>query len=160
MKKIKINDLFEFRYDAEIAKEMFSPYHCFDGQLVVKEREGGELYLEDTYWTTQNKCFTLKEALEVGKLTFICNLDEVETVHKMQFVYYEDKDTFDLSTQHGYSKKYAIKKDAKRSKTKMLKVVNDKIEESKREISSLKRAIELANVNLEEIKTGNLEIYI
>jgi hypothetical protein len=95
--EIKLNDVYKFRYHEEVRnKKAFDPYWCFDGQLIVKENKNG-LYLEDTYWSSDSRKFTLEEALQDGILTFVCNLDDVIECREYNLQYYEDEDTFNLS---------------------------------------------------------------
>lgn len=157
--EIKLNDVYRFRYNEEYLKNKLDLYWCFDGQLIVKEKNG-ELYLEDTYWGSDNRKFTLKEALERGSLTFICNLDNVIECGEYNLQYYADEDIFNLSYQSGCYKKYCIRKNAKHSAEKMKAVLNEKITNSKREIEwetvQIKRNVE----KLQELENGNLDIYI
>jgi len=158
--KLKLNDVYKFHYNEVWSKKIFEPYWCFDGQLIVKERNE-QLYLEDTYWNSgDNKTFTLEEALEKGTLTFICNLDDVEKIGELDTQYYDDKDIFNLSYQHHCYIKFCIKEGAKRSADKMKAVLNAKIAESKREIEwetvQVKRNVE----KLQELEKGNIDIYL
>src|SRR5690242_6119857 len=90
--QFKVNDVFSFRYNEEEAKKKFEPYHCFDGQLVVKEISG-KLALVDTYWGSgDNRRFTIEEAKKQGRLTFKCNLDEVEKADYNDVNYYNEED--------------------------------------------------------------------
>jgi len=66
LKQIKEFDVFDFRYKPEIEEDMFEPYHCFDGQLIAKKDDKGGIYLEDTYWSSGGKIFTLQEAQKGG----------------------------------------------------------------------------------------------
>ncbi|WP_291566805.1 MULTISPECIES: hypothetical protein [unclassified Clostridium] len=157
---LKLNDVFDFRYNEKWLDKTFEPYHCFDGQLIVKQNRNGELYLEDTYWTSDNKTFTLEQALERGYLKLKCNLNDVEECSKCDLNYYADEDLFDLSCQHGCYKSFYKKKDAKRSKEKMERVLNEKIcsieSNIKWENSELRRTKE----KLEKLKNGDMNIYI
>ena len=160
--EIKLNDIYIFRYNEMYLEKIFMPDHCFDKQLVVKEKNG-ELYLEDTYWgfaDSSNKKFTLEEILEKGTLTFICNLNSVVECREYDAQYYAGEDIFDLSYQHHCYQKYCIKKDAKRSAEKMKDVLNEKITKSKFEIEWETIQIKRNEEKLQEIENGNLDIYI
>ena len=39
--QFKVKDVFSFRYNEEETKKRFEPYHCFDGQFIVKQSENG-----------------------------------------------------------------------------------------------------------------------
>lgn len=159
--QFKENDVYYFRYNAEEVKTMFNPYHCFDGQLIVRKKENGELYLEDTYWGSGgNRRFTIEAAQKEGVLTFKCNLNDVETVSKHDLQYFDHVDLFDLSHQHGCYKSYAKRKGAQRSKEKMLAVIAEKIESNESEIRSAKRNIERLNESKAKLDAGEINIYI
>lgn len=156
----KLNDVYRFRYNAEEHEKAWSDLNwCFDGQLIVKENSKG-LYLEDTYWTSDNRCFTLEEALNKGTLEFVCNLDDVEECSENPYNYYEDEDIFDLSYQNGCYRRIRVKKGAKRSKDKMREVLECKIAESKSKIESAQYEIEINKKKLQELENGNLDIYV
>lgn len=158
--EIKSNDVYRFCYNDEWKKKIFDPNWCFDGKLVVKERND-RLYLEDTYWSYgDNKTFTIEEALEKGSLTFICNLDDVVECRKYDTQYYADEDIFDLSYQHHCYEKYCIKKNAKRSAEKMKEVLKEKIEDEERKIRWATSSLKSYKAKLQEVENGNLDIYI
>jgi hypothetical protein len=158
--QFKVNDVFSFRYNEEEAKKRFEPYHCFDGQLVVKEING-KLVLVDTYWGSgDNRRFTIEEAKKQGHLIFKCNLDEVEKADHNDGNYYNDEDIINLSTQHGCYKRIVKRKGATRSKDKMLQTAKDKIEELERKIKSAQRDIEWLNDSIEKINLGDLSVYL
>jgi hypothetical protein len=159
--ELKINNVYEFRYKPEIAEKIFSPYHCFDGQLIAREW-GDKVILQDTYWGTSSdsRRFSLDEAKEKGTLKFICNLDEVKEIDEYNLRYYADEDVFNLSSQSGYRKKYAIKKNTQRSKDKMLRVLNESLANAKHAIENAKREIQIANKKITELNDGNIDIYI
>jgi len=158
---MKERDYYSFRYNTEYTQNAFEPYHCFDGRLIAKKDSSGRIILVDTYWiSSSNRTFTWKEAKTQGSLEFICNLNNVDDTHEGNLIYYSDRDIFDLSYQHGCYKKYAIRKGADRSKTKILSVLKNKITDAEWKIASSKREIETALKNIGEIKRDNLDIYI
>lgn len=159
--ELKVNDVYSFRYNEEEIKKRFEPYHCFDGQLVVKKRHGGDLYLVDTYWGSgDNRTFTLEKALNEGTLTFKCNLDEVENIREHEFGYYDDSDLFNLSHQHGCYKHYTKRKGAERSKGKMLDTINKKISDTEYEIQWAQRNLIGLNERKQKIIDGDTTTYI
>lgn len=158
--EIKLNDVYRFRYNEfELERSSRDLNWCFDGQLVVKKGNNG-LYLEDTYWTSDNRCFTLEEALRKGVLEFVCNLDDVEECKEDPYNYYDDEDIFNLSYQHGCYKKIMVRKDAKKSKEKMKEVLEYKIAEAERQLKSVQYDIDIHKNKLKELENGNLDIYI
>ena len=135
---LKVNDVYDFAYNEEYKSKHqgWEMDHCFDYQLVVRERYDGMLILEDTYWgsCSESHRFTLEEALRVGSLKFKCNLDEVTKCSQHDYKYYKEEDIFDLSTQHHCYPHYALRKGAQRNKDVMLNYVKRMIEEKKREL--------------------------
>jgi len=160
--ELKLNDVYEFNYNKIWREKIFMSDHCFDGQLVVRQRRNGELYLEDTYWSsgTENKTFTLEKALEQGELTFVCNYDDIEKIEKYKFDYYADEDLFNLSTQHQCYKEYYKRKGAERSSAKMEEVLKYKIEEIESSIKYKTNELRLAKESLEKLRSGDINIYI
>lgn len=157
---MKVGDVYDFRYNAEETKKRFEPYHCFDGQLVVKERSDGTLYLEDTYWTSQNVCFTPDDAEKLGTLEFRCNLNDIDYIDEYDLKYYDDSDIFNLSYQHGCYKRYAKRKGAERSKKKMERVLSRRIEENAHKIVWLENDIKSDTEKLKQLQSGDTSIYI
>lgn len=160
--KIKVNDVYSFRYKPEYLKEkqISEPYWCFDGQLIVIQRKYG-LVLEDTYWSSDNKKFTLEEALKIGELTFKCNLDDVEKISKNDLKYYDEKDIIDLSYQHHCYDNYAKKKGAEKNKDVIKQYINDSIEHLKHEIKYKSSQIKNLENDLIKIEEGKInEIYL
>jgi len=153
----KLKDVFTFRYKNQ--SEMFEPNHCFDGQLVIKKYDG-ELILEDTYWSSNGRRFKIQEAIDKGEMKFVCNLNEVSLIKESETVYYDDSHIFNLSYQHGCYRKFAIKKGAKRSAKKMIKIIEHKISDEKYNIKYSNRNIELLEEKLKKVKNGDIKIYI
>jgi hypothetical protein len=159
--ELKINDVYRFSYHD--AGNMFMPYHCFDGQLVVRQKENGNLYLEDTYWGWKdgsNKTFTPEQALECGALKFICNLDDVQKCEEYNFNYYADDDLFNLSYQHGCYKRFYKKLGAQKSFVKMEQILKNKITSAENEIEFQNNQIKYYKEKLKELQNGDINIYI
>jgi len=159
--ELKLHDVYKFNYNDEWRKKIFDVNWCFDGQLIVKENCYGDLYLRDTYWTSgEGKEFTLEQALERGVLTFICNLNDLESIEARDLNYYADEDIFDLSYQRKMNKDYYIRKGAKKSKDKMELVLNEKIKSIESNIESSIYNLEWTKEKLEKLKSGDMNIYI
>jgi len=161
--KIKEGDVFSFRYKPEVEKEMFEPYHCFDGQLVARKDKDGKIILEDTFWGLyypSNRTFTPEKAEAKGTLKYRFNLNEVKIGTESDLNYYDDNDVFPFNYQHGSHRRVYVRKDAKKSKEKMLEVVNRKIKDEKKKIEkSIEELIKLSEIKL-RIKMGDLDVYI
>ena len=156
--ELKENDIYSFRYNEKEMKERFDPWHCFDGQLVVR---GGKLI--DTYWgigsTDGAKAFTLSEALANGSLEFKCNLDEVDFCSEDDKKYYDEGDIINLSTQQGYYKRFARKKGSVRSKEKIFETLSYKIEEYKWDIKSKEYWVGIMEEDLKKVLQGDTNVY-
>jgi len=163
-REIKENNVFDFSYKPAVAKDIFEPRHCFDGQLLACKQKNGEIVLIDTYWgygwDQYNTKFSIEKAKDKGKLTFKCNLDEVDEISQHQLKYYADDDIVNLSYQHSCYKKFALKKGAKRSKEKMLKVLNKNISDAESNIKYAERTIKRSKKKIEQIEKGDMEVYI
>ena len=167
--QFRVNDVFSFSYNEEETRKRFEPYHCFDGQFIVKQRENGELYLMDTYWASKYdgfkhwsdyKCKTIGDAQKQGELTFRCNLDEVEEIRERDLQYYDDEDLFNLSYQHGCYEYYVKRKGAELSIDKMLQSIKHKIEDAEYRKKSAEWDIERYTETLSKIEGGDTSVYL
>jgi hypothetical protein len=165
--QFKENNVYLFRYNEAELKARFSPYHCFDGQLVVKVNSKGEKYFVDTYWASKYDGFvssqgveskTIDEALSQGELTFVCNLNDVEEIKECERKYYDDEDIFDLSYQHHCYSYFVKRKGAVRSQAKMLQSIKTKIEEAEYKKQSAERDIVKFNEILKKIEAGDTSV--
>lgn len=167
--QIKENDVFSFQYNEKELKDRFSPYHCFDGRLIAKKMQDGTIILLDTYWASKHdnftrnsegRTFTIESALQKGELKFICNLNDVEEIRDYEQGYYADEDLFNLSYQHHCYKYFTKRKGAERSKEKMLKTINEKIEDAEHRLRSAERHILEYNETKVKIEGGDLMVYL
>lgn len=159
--ELELNDVYRFSYNSDYLKKHSYTDHCFDGQLIVKKNMNDELYLADTYWGSgDNKWFTLEKALDLGNLTFVCNLKDVESINLDVYKFYKMSDIFNLSSQHGCHKNIVLKKGAKRDSETMLNYLKKEIENKKSDIKYNESQIILAEENIKKINSGNLNIYI
>ena len=159
--EIKLNDVYNFWYNEEWRRKNFDPNWCFDGQLIVKQNSKDEFYLEDTYWdSSESKTFTLKQALERGELTFVCNLEDVEKISERDLVYYANKDLFDLSRQHRCYQRFYKRKGAEKSATKMEQVLKSKFQEIEADIEWKSKELKWTKEKLEKLQRGDMNICI
>lgn len=166
MVDVREGDVFRFSYSEAERKRRFEPSHCFDGQLVAFKRAAG-IRLVDTYWLHglqdrhDSTCFTPDEAERFGTLTYVCNLNEVYNASESETNYFDDADVFNLSYQHQCYKNFVIRIGAARSPEKMMLVIEQRIADATREISSAVRSIQRLNEFAEKVKSGNLtEVYL
>jgi len=159
---MKVNDVFLFEYNEDMIEKFGqqSLYWCFDGILVAKKKNN-EIILIDTYWlSSQPKIMTLEEVKRKGKLKFLFNLDDVIETDRSALKYYNNEDIYILNAQHGYETKYYLKKDAKKSQSKMLETVNNEIDEAKQKIERLQQQLNILIDKKEKIEAGNLDVVL
>lgn len=153
---IKPGDVFCCRWHQEHDKKdwVHRDYHCFDGQLEAKARNG-KIWLVDTYWLDNDGVtFAPEVAEKQGELTFVVNINDLEPINQAQARAYAKEDVFDLSRQHGYYKRFCVRKGAKRNADMMVAAIQDtithlesEIERKMREVGRLKERIESVKVN-------------
>lgn len=159
--QFKENDVFEFRYKPEEVKKRFEPYHCFDGTLVVKKYDNGKIYLVDTYWSGgDSRTFTPEKAIEQGELTFLCNLEEMVDIKEHEMLYYDDADIVKMCIHAGYRSRFLIKKGTRRSQSKMLQSIRQKIEDEHSKIRSAENSLKWYNETLKKIEAGDTSVYL
>lgn len=117
---------------------------AFDGQLIY--RDG---LLCDTYWGLDwrgdtGRRFHVAEAVAKGKLTFVCNINDVETIRDYEYELYAESDAFNLCHQHGCYKHFVKRKGAKRDPERMRAVVERKVAEARSAVDSAIRQLEYA----------------
>lgn len=156
----RVNDVYQFRYNAEMVEKLVYPYHCFDGTLTVRATDNGKLILVDGYWSSDNRTFTIDEAFEQGTLEFLCNLDDVVETSDSSNKYYDDDDLITVCHHAGYRNKYYLKKGAEKSISKMLSVLGNQIDYERHLIESSKRNIEMIKKKIERLESGDTDIYI
>lgn len=176
IEKLKIGDVYEFRwnteeYDKQSWKGALN--HCFEGLLVVMEasrynsktqKYDKEIMLVDTFWginrESDNERFTLEEAQKKGKLEFYCNLNDIEKVERHYLDNYDDEDLFRLHDQHACTESciyWYKKKGAKRSPTKKIRVLREKINKEKSSIEYSVRNIESMSAEIKKLEISGFD---
>ena len=125
-------------------------YWCLDRKAVVYNGE-----LVDTYWTYLDKdgirvssdCHRVNP--ENVELEFICNLNDVEIIHKREKDDYDK--VYDLSCQKGCYEVYAVDKDAKVSNTALRKKYNNLLEKAYSDKRSAEYEIEYYSKLIKEL---------
>lgn len=159
--KVVLNegDVFTFSYSqAERDKAAQgwagSLHHCFDGQLVVRNGK-----LCDTFWG-----FEASEPRIVrpdqGELTFVCNLNDVREIREYETRQYDAADVFNLTHHHGHHKRFAVRKNATTSGTRMLEEIRMKRsvteDEMKRAVASAASTLFMLGELQARIEAGDL----
>ena len=127
---MKENDVYKWWYN-NTRKDTFMMYHCKERLAVVKKDNNGKLYLADTYWGIENNTGAVfyPDNSEID-IEYYTNLDEIEIENCCPERYYNKKEIFVLTRQHGCCNscvyKY-IRKGAKRDKKVMEKYIKDSI---------------------------------
>ena len=117
---MKENDVYKWHYNSN-RKDI--SYHCREGLAVVKKDKNGKLYLADTYWgigDSSGRVFYSDDP-EID-IEYYTNLDEIELSGNDIDRYYNEKDIFVLTRQHGCCNSCVyryIRKGAKRDKEVM-----------------------------------------
>lgn len=160
--ELREGDVFRFSYHEEVRAGMFMPYHCFDGQLVVRNGR-----LCDTYWgfdSGEPRTFTLAEALAQGLLRFVVNLGDVTEIREGDQFLYDEADVFDLTHHAGYRRRFMLRKGAERSQARMLREVDDRIRKARAEaesaVSHVMHQMEHLGKAKARIEAGDIHGYI
>lgn len=158
--QIKENDVFRFTWNEETRKESSRDLgHCFDGILIARVHEN-IARLVDTYWSSgDSKVFTLEDALKKGKLTRLCNLDEMENIQENQTQYFADEDIVTLRIHAGHRTQYLIKKGTLRSKDKIIESIKAKISDEERNIRFAEHSISRLRESLIRVESGDTEVF-
>lgn len=107
-------------------------HHCFEGTVIVRDGK-----LCDAFWGMEASEPRIVRP-EQGELTFVCNLNDVRPIRSYEAIQYAEADVFRITEQHGYTKKYFVRKDAEVSAARMLDEVRKKRHEVEDE---MKRAV-------------------
>lgn len=141
---MKNGDVFRwyFKNDTEYRKKHSgsgTAYWCLDNQCVYREGVG----LVDTYWgsLTDQHLSSQATILDEEKidLKFVCNLNDVEFIHKSVADEYDK--VYNLSRQKGSYKVYAVDRGVGKSKKAILAKKERELANVKSEIEHLQRKI-------------------
>jgi hypothetical protein len=160
-----IKDGYYFSYSWKSGKgPSTDPYWCMDRRCVARQTADGEIVLIDThnYWPYDNgkkveEIFTFKGLdreysnyinQESFDLEYICNLNEYK------FVPEYDKDDYDETIYVGYqcTKQWAIPKEAKKSRSAILKKLQAKLDEAEYDRESAERRIAFYKSEIKELE--------
>jgi len=162
--KIKENDVFLVRWKAREWDDQKD--WCFEGSLVAQKNDEGEFIFYDTFWGIgrhDNKSWKFTEMMKTFNVEYYCNLNELEKISHYECDYYDDKDIFRLSDQHGCMEScvyHYIKKGTQKSKEKILSVLGENMRKAKNELENSGRDIENIATKIKDVENGNLSIYI
>jgi len=152
---MKNGDVFRwyFKNDTEYrAKHAGSgtAYWCLDNQCVYWEGIG----LVDTYWSGLSGQYLSSHATILGEekidLEFVCNLDDVEFIHKSETDEYDK--VYNLSHQHGCYPHFAVDKGVGKSKKAILEKKRSEIRQAEDEIRYLQNKVKWLTEEIEELR--------
>jgi len=155
---LKENDVYKWWHK----KTMIN--HCGEGLAVVKKDRDGKLCLADTYWGIGDSSgYILYPDNPKIDMKYYTNLDEIELSGNDADRYYNKKDIFILTRQHGCCDscvyKY-IKKGAKRDIEVMEKYIKNSIAELENGIRYKLSAIEDKKRLLSKLDTEYQTMYM
>ena len=163
---MKVNDVYKIKYTDKYKKTQ-SPHkdfsHCFEGFAVVKMSNDEEMVLYDTFWgigRRGGKSFKLGDIGIKIDIEYYCNLDEVEKASSDDEAYYDDKDLYIITDQHGCVPRcvhYFKTIGANKSIEKMKKSIESKILNLESTIKSSQYKIDRQKLYLKQLDSGDLD---
>lgn len=140
--------------------------HCFEGLFVVRfGRTPDKLMFYDTFWNLnglEGKCYDFDTAIEHFNLSYYTNLKDIEAINKYETDEYEDTDIFVLHTQHSCyesCRQYYKKIGAKKSVSKKIASLNEKLEQEKSNINSSINAIKWLTSEITQLEINGFKLY-
>ena len=154
---MKQGDIYRWRYkDVEAHGGLgdFRAYHCKSRIAVVNSR--GQLV--DTFWGNNptDGSYVNRKIVHLEK---VGNFDGLQKIPEYEQGYYAKKDVVNLNHPNSSNGNLYIRKEAKRSKAKMLELMRQRISEKQREIESANHSIKIDLENIERIKSDDLDGY-
>lgn len=130
---MKVNDIYYWSY---IHRKGQFAHWCCSKIGIVKERQDGTLYMEDTYWSSSqdNKRFSKEDIGTRIEVTYIGNFDDLERCDESELKYYNKEDTVDLRHPNNTRGNVYIRKGATRSLDKMKRIVQAHIDHYERKV--------------------------
>ena len=155
-------DVFRFSFSPEELQVRSEPHHCFDAQLVY--RADRDLFY-DTYWNGRSvmgagqpsgsgRVWTAEEVQRLGTLRFVCNLNDVVTMHEHERINYAPEDVFDLSYQHGCYTFWVKRRDAPLNQVVMLAELDRRIERAESAVQSASRDLAYQHAQRDRLVSG------
>lgn len=158
--QLKVNDIFKVSYSEEYRKSHSGDLnHCFEGLARVAESHNGFI-LCDTFWGLWDGSGRTFSEDQIGKdinITFYCNLDEIEQIAHYEADFFDEKDVFCITRQHGCMescKSFFKRRGAERSRDKMETIVRTKISKIRQELDSKTYDLVLLGKKLLEVETA------
>ena len=133
-------------------------YHCKDQQAITFKHNNGEIWLRDTYWSSEPFLIT-PEKLKNIDLIFKYDLNDFNEINYYEYTRksneYEPSDLLFLRCQAGYSNRYFIKKDARVSLSHKILKVQEELDRKQSDLASIERQIVYLIRELDTLKLQN-----
>jgi hypothetical protein len=143
--KNRLNDRVLYKKSPPSKRDEYT-YWCKNWTFTVKRYGDGRVFMKDTYWTTESNCIEVTDD-NIDEFVEVFNFDDVTEMKSDYRDEYEDGDTYCVAVDSGgiAYPKYFVKKDARRSKEKLIKKYED-------EIKSLENRLEYKRESLARLK--------
>lgn len=169
---IKENDVYRFNPNEEYRKNHFEWRHCFEGLFHVTKDKNGDFVLNDTFWShvkdtewkhdwESDKKWKIEEAVKNGEFKFVCNMNDIVPISYHNIKYYNQKDLFRLTNQHGCAPScvhFFRNKDSKRDIDVIIEKIEEKISDAEYSLKSAENNIIRYKEMLDKVKSGELDI--
>lgn len=150
---MKNGDVFRWKFKDHIQyceRVGSTAYWCMDQQCVYWEGIG----LVDTYWSGLSGQYLPSHARyvteEEADLEFVCNLDDVEVIHKSVVDEYDK--VYNLSHQKGCYPYFVVDKGVGKSKKAILEKRKSEIQQAEDEIRYLQNKVKWLTEEIEELR--------
>jgi len=132
----------------------FGSYHCKSQIAIVQDGR-----LHDTYWFGGGSERWLDP--EKITLTFWANTSDLTEISKHSAIYYRREDVVDLRHPNNSHGPVYLRKGAERDAATMLSVIENRLDEARRDIELAQHRIEQLTREAEKVRAGKLsEVYL
>jgi len=141
IEKLNQNAIYKCKPDKKYRGKLFEDdlYHCCNWTFeVIKTKDG--YFMRDTYWSGQDSLYIKITDENISDFTLVFDKDEVIYISESAKDSYEKEVVFSIAIDSGGWRypKHLKKKDANKSKKKLIDKIDDEILEYERKIKSLK----------------------
>lgn len=165
--KVKLNDIYRWSYTAKTLEKLNhgqnngTTYWAVSRFCICKQRTNGEFYLEDTFGSYENRIFEIDQIDDKIELEYLGNFDDLIQIDEHNTIYYDDSDIVDITHGNSFRKEIYLKKDAKKSLNKVIRIMTSNIETLTRKIESAKYSLDKWKNDLAKLTEENLDnIYL
>lgn len=156
-RELREGDIYRWRWadqkkDADCGP--YRSYHCKSQIAIVQDG-----HLHDTYWFGggSERWINPRDVT----LTFWANTADLTEINKHSVIYYRREDVVDLRHSNNSHGPVYLRNGAERDQVTMLKVIENRLDEARREIEWAQRRIEQLTKEADKVRAGNLsEVYL